>query len=323
MVWRDWRPGGGIYGARVSNGAVLDPDGIPITTGYAVAPSVAFDGTNYLVVWVGLDINDRQIIHGKRISQNGTLLDESPIQVSTEQAGAPSVAFDGANYVVAWENYRLKTPSDIYGARVSPDGTVLDGEAVPIATSPTHETAPAATAGSEGRVAISYERVAPEYGGTNRAFLRFFDDGVPPPPPPPPRLHHLHLRSHLRHHRPRHHRHLRHRRRPHRHLHLHLLRPVRCAAGDRLEASPGPHADPRETLLRRAHPPCSLQAGGPRDRPEPEAGQEARTRQQGEPGARPQIDKGASGPEVRQGGIKVAARPAEIGRDTVDDQNDE
>ena len=257
VVWRDWRPGGGIYGARVSNGAVLDSDGIPITTGYAVAPSVAFDGTNYLVVWVGLDINDRQIIHGKRISQNGTLLDESAIQVSTEQAGAPSVAFDGANYVVAWENYRLKTPSDIYGARVSPDGTVLDGEAVPIATSPTHETAPAATAGSVGRVAISYERVAPEHGGANRAFLRFFDDGVSPPPPPPPSASSTstsaatsattapattaasataagHTATST------------------------SSRPVRCAAGDRLEASPGPHADQRETLLRRSHPPCSL-----------------------------------------------------------------
>src|SRR2546421_11103859 len=54
--------------------------------------------------------------------------------------------------------------------------------------------------------------------------------------------------------------------------------PVRGAEGDRPDASQGPHADPRETLLCRSHPQCSLQASGPRDRPEPEAGEDARTR---------------------------------------------
>ena len=52
-----------------------------------------------------------------------------------------------------------------------------------------------------------------------------------------------------------------------------FCRPVRGAEGDRPDASEGPHADPCEALLRRSHPPCSLQASGPRDRPEPEAGE--------------------------------------------------
>ena len=60
-------------------------------------------------------------------------------------------------------------------------------------------------------------------------------------------------------------------------------RPVRGPEGGRPDASESPHTDPCEALLCRSHPPCSLQAGGPRDCSEPEAGQEARARQQGEP----------------------------------------
>ena len=77
-------------------------------------------------------------------------------------------------------------------------------------------------------------------------------------------------------------------------------RPVRGAEGDRPDASQGPHADPCEALLCRSHPPCSLEASGPCTCSEPEAGEEARSRHQGEPGARPQIDNGTSGPKGRQ-----------------------
>ena len=56
-------------------------------------------------------------------------------------------------------------------------------------------------------------------------------------------------------------------------------RPVRRAEGDWPDASQGPHSDPREALLCRSHPPCSLQASGPRDCSEPEAGEEGRTRE--------------------------------------------
>jgi hypothetical protein len=141
VVWLDGRYGFGksdVYGSRVSRaGVVLDRDGIAISTEGAERspPSVAFDGTNYLVVWSdnrsGLYGSD---IYAARVSRAGVVLDQNAIAVSTAEGYQeyPKVVFDGANYFVVWRDYRNNL-GDIYGARVSKSGTVLDGEGIPIA----------------------------------------------------------------------------------------------------------------------------------------------------------------------------------------------
>ena len=109
VVWQDTRSGNSdIYGARVSpSGNVLDPGGFPISTApdEQGVPAVAFDGTNYLVVWpdppAGLQEQD---IYGARVTPSGTVLDSHEIPISTydRHQGSPAVAFDGANYLVVW-----------------------------------------------------------------------------------------------------------------------------------------------------------------------------------------------------------------------------
>ena len=115
-----------IYASRVdANGTTLDPDGIAIATrqGLEWEPEVAFDGTNYLVVWTDSTSN-RNDVRAARVSQQGVVLDPGGfVLTATEQLGGyrPHVAFDGTNYLVVYDNCDC-----IRGVRVSPDGTILD-----------------------------------------------------------------------------------------------------------------------------------------------------------------------------------------------------
>lgn len=149
LVWRDKRrnEGGDIFGARMAlDGTLLDPHGIPISTfgGTQEKPRVAFDGTNYLVVWtdwrlVGLTI------HGARVTPAGKVLEPDGFQISFGQL--PDVAFDGTNYLVTWEDKRNGNP-DIYAARVTPGGKILDAQGIPVCTANGPQTVPSIAFGS-------------------------------------------------------------------------------------------------------------------------------------------------------------------------------
>src|SRR5262245_31041279 len=69
-------------------------------------PSVAFDGSNYFVVWA--DSRGQGDIYGARVTPAGQVLDVGGIAVSTEShdQSNPEVAFDGTNYFVVWTDTR-------------------------------------------------------------------------------------------------------------------------------------------------------------------------------------------------------------------------
>ncbi len=140
VVWQDCRNTSNpdIYGARVDqSGMVFDPTGIAISTapGRQKFPSIAFDNTNYLVVWDD-DRRGEPDIFSARISQSGIVLDPdgNAISIAQDDQYEPSVAFDGTNYLVVWENQYDWFNADIYGTRVDQAGTVLDTTEIVIAT---------------------------------------------------------------------------------------------------------------------------------------------------------------------------------------------
>jgi hypothetical protein len=141
-----------IFGTRVSPaGTVLDgtATGIPISTAAnnQAQPAIAFDGTNYLVTWSDNRSGDANI-YGTRVSPAGTVVDGAatgfPISTAASAQADPDLAFNGTNYLVAWLDLR-SGERDIFGTRVSPAGSVLDGVAsgIPISTAPQQQDSPA------------------------------------------------------------------------------------------------------------------------------------------------------------------------------------
>ena len=105
------------------------------------SPAIAFDGTNYLVVWVD-EVTSPVGLHAMRISKVGALVDAAPfalVDLSTAvlQEGCcdlePTVSFDGTNYLVAYRDPRGVAPpsggnfASISATRVSTGGVLLDG----------------------------------------------------------------------------------------------------------------------------------------------------------------------------------------------------
>jgi Protein of unknown function (DUF3152) len=146
VVWQDDRSAStrpDVYGARVSSAGVLvDPGGIAISSGPGgqLAPAVAGTGAGALVAWT-----DGPDIRGARFSQAGAVLDPGGFAVSAA-AGAqldPAVAFGGSSSLVVWEDHRGGVGADLYGARVSAAGAVLDPAGIAVAADAGDERDPA------------------------------------------------------------------------------------------------------------------------------------------------------------------------------------
>ncbi len=151
VVWSDRRAGlrWDIYGVRVSpSGAVLDANAFVVVSvnNQQYSPAVAFDGTNYLVVWDDTRATVPQVF-GARITPGGLVLDPAGIAISTGNVqSAPSVGFDGTNVTVVWQDARNSSQADVYAARVTPGGTVLDASGIAVASGGDAQRLPAIAA---------------------------------------------------------------------------------------------------------------------------------------------------------------------------------
>ncbi len=144
-------PTGDIEGVRLnSSAAVLAPVPLGLSTRNAIAsesdPVVAWNGTNYLVVWVDAR-NGNSDIYGTLIDTSGRVLgsDSVPISVAGGEQVTPSVAWNGSAFLVAWDDAR-NGGHDIYGTEVSATGTVSSPTGVAYSTAAGDQTAPSVTA---------------------------------------------------------------------------------------------------------------------------------------------------------------------------------
>jgi len=144
-----------IYAARLdANGNLLDQSPIIISNAglNQSNPEVAWNGQNWLVVWETMrsDWYFFTDILGVRVSPQGVVLDSVPIPIRLENSNPsgdhgsnPSVASDGTNWVVTWEDITYQGSlayPNIVAARISPSGTIIDNPPIVLFTGSTPGT---------------------------------------------------------------------------------------------------------------------------------------------------------------------------------------
>jgi hypothetical protein len=129
-----------------------------------------FLGDHWYVVWsefrgAGFDIM------GGRVGTDGTLLDSGGVTISTGvdddlsefDASTPSVAADAqGQLMVVWQDGKPAgaTASDIYAARISPSGRVLDPAAIPVSVSDADNEAFPSIAWNGTVFLVTYQHIA-------------------------------------------------------------------------------------------------------------------------------------------------------------------
>jgi len=117
---------------RYIAGRIVSPDGtmgdeFRISSGSGRESDVAFDGANFFVVWCKMDINGYGYeIRSRFVSPAGVPGTEISVNNSAARSDNPkSVAFDGTNYMVIWNDEVGGLDSgewDVLGQRVSTSG---------------------------------------------------------------------------------------------------------------------------------------------------------------------------------------------------------
>jgi hypothetical protein len=136
----------------------VDASGIPGTSFGVTATPITIESDPYvvtgpgeaLVVWVsGADLL------GRRIQADGTMLDSGGFVVSTAAGfqDRPAVGWNGSDYTVLFRDFRNDDPNgpyvgDVYGARLTSEGSLLDADGFAFLNDPRHQEAQTTVAGA-------------------------------------------------------------------------------------------------------------------------------------------------------------------------------
>jgi len=113
----------------------------------AYTPAAASDGKVFLVAWQSGRLAEGDLRNGLvgvgdivacRVDKSGKVLDAKPIVVSgaADLQERPMMAFGGApgggggNFLIVWQDLRNEKDYDVYAARVTGDGKVLDADGI-------------------------------------------------------------------------------------------------------------------------------------------------------------------------------------------------
>lgn len=168
VVWTDTRSYD-VRGARVSAAGVVDIRGIDISESDRAesAPVVASNGTDYFVAWE--DASQFDVV-GRWVGGDGELVG-APLVIASmlDTQRRPAIASNGTDYLVVFEGRASGVPTfDLYFARVTAAGTLLDPEGRVLCSATGHQSG-AAVAAVGGEYFVVWEdrrgATADIYGG--------------------------------------------------------------------------------------------------------------------------------------------------------------
>ncbi|MCU1244615.1 MAG: hypothetical protein JWN02_525 [Acidobacteria bacterium] len=151
VVWQERESGGSSrLMARRIGADLLPEDAQPFELVHSLSnlgrSAIAFDGSQWLVVYPYATDHGYVGVRGIRVSRQGTLVDAAPLQISShalqEDNARPQVVWYGGHFVVAWVtsfSYGVHMPirSSIATGSVAGDGSVsLGQELIPPAVDP-------------------------------------------------------------------------------------------------------------------------------------------------------------------------------------------
>lgn len=120
----------------------------------AFEPEIAYSGARALIAFrKGTRAAADQDVAARVMLPNGSMPDpEFTVSAANDKQRSPHVAWDGENFLVAWEDRReamsfFDERSDVYAARISEAGTLLDPGAFPIASGVDPAVAPNVASG--------------------------------------------------------------------------------------------------------------------------------------------------------------------------------
>lgn len=177
VVWQAGRlQEGDIVACRVAkDGKLLDEK--PVTVSGATddqeRPKTVFGKGVFLVVWSDLRNGRDYDVYGSRVTPEGKVLDPDGILVSggAHNQVKPQLAFDGETFVVAWMDYRSNREYQVYAARISTDGKVLDPDGIAVCRGASYEPAVASAGGGRSLIVLC-QPANPTRDGFGGAFLQ-------------------------------------------------------------------------------------------------------------------------------------------------------
>jgi MYXO-CTERM domain-containing protein len=144
-----WTNGGVVYDARVaSNGTLIDTTPQTIPSSSAGTVDVASDGSHVFLVWDQSTGQYTSSVQGVLLTPGAAPGTPQALSTAPIAQKAPRVVYDGIEYFAVWEDARgssnIYTQTwDIYAARISTGGVLVDASGIAISTAAGNQTTPA------------------------------------------------------------------------------------------------------------------------------------------------------------------------------------